>query len=233
MNPHIFNQLKVTPYYIRSTSPLNEKRTIFWYIFLTWRICDAYFLSHRIGSWQGLTTVYDGRQWILPTGQPNPVTLPIEQVSERDCLTGELREIHRQPDNPTQQREQKCRCLKCPTVPTLREWDSGTGWDSRNSTLKNGPSYGQLFITEVQRNSNTAYLSPMRRQALFRLLCGWKQCAVASVCWQVQSRKRLWISLYSQRVFPIRFQENGNKIKHTHQALLPQFPAAQNKRHLP
>lgn len=40
-------------------------------------------------------------------------------------------------------------CPKCPTVPTLRVWDNGTGWDSRQSTIKNGLSYGQLFITEV------------------------------------------------------------------------------------
>ena len=34
-------------------------------------------------------------------------------------------------------------------VTTLRVWDNGTGWDSRQSTIKNGLSYGQLFITEV------------------------------------------------------------------------------------
>lgn len=36
--------------------------TYFWDIFLTWRICGAYFLSHHARSWQGLTTVYDKRQ---------------------------------------------------------------------------------------------------------------------------------------------------------------------------
>lgn len=46
-------------------------------------------------------------------------------------------------------KESKRRCPKCPTVPTLRVWDNGTGWDSRQSTIKNGLSYGQLFITEV------------------------------------------------------------------------------------
>ena len=36
-----------------------------------------------------------------------------------------------------------------PNCPNLRVWDNGTGWDSRQSTIKNGLSYGQLFITEV------------------------------------------------------------------------------------
>ena len=50
-----------------------------------------------------------------------------------DSLTGELRQVHRQPDNPAQQGGQECSRPKCPAVPTDWKWDNGTAWDKWDS----------------------------------------------------------------------------------------------------
>jgi len=62
-----------------------------------------------------------------------PAIVPARQVSQGDSLTGELRQVHRQPDNPAQQGGQECSRPKCPAVPTDRKWDNGTAWDKRDS----------------------------------------------------------------------------------------------------
>lgn len=65
--------------------------------------------------------------------------LPIREVSPGDSLAGQLRQVHRQPDNPAQQGGQECSCPCCPAVPSQGERDNGTGgtawdrWDKRDS----------------------------------------------------------------------------------------------------
>lgn len=65
--------------------------------------------------------------------------LPIREVSPGDSLAGQLRQVHRQPDNPAQQGGQERSCPCCPAVPSQGERDNGTGgtawdrWDKRDS----------------------------------------------------------------------------------------------------
>lgn len=69
-------------------------------------------------------------------GLPYPATVPIREVSPGDSLAGQLRQVHRQPDNPAQQGGQERSRPECPAVPSQGERDNGTGgtaWDSRRS----------------------------------------------------------------------------------------------------
>nr|WP_289782875.1 hypothetical protein [uncultured Phocaeicola sp.] len=70
---------------------------------------------------------------------PDPATVPIREVSPGDSLAGQLRQVHRQPDNPAQQGGQERSRPGCPAVPSQGERDNGTGgtawdrWDKRDS----------------------------------------------------------------------------------------------------
>lgn len=76
------------------------------------------------------------------SGQRDCLILQLSQsgeVSPGDSLAGQLRQVHRQPDNPAQQGGQECSCPCCPAVPSQGERDNGTGgtawdrWDKRDS----------------------------------------------------------------------------------------------------
>lgn len=77
------------------------------------------------------------------------------EVSPGDSLAGQLRQVHRQPDNPAQQGGQERSRPGCPAVPSQGERDNGTRWDSMGQMGQAG---------QLEKQGRRSCLQDMKRR---------------------------------------------------------------------